>query len=177
MAKEHEIEHPMLSRRWCDHDAKGTQQALPWLYWSWCYAHRLELACKSAFSSSLFTNIVRLFYIYEKSPKKSHMLTNIVEDLWCVFEFPKGGHLPIRSHGTRWITHKRRALQWVLDCYGAYIHHISTLTEDRSLKPDGRQCLKGYLLKWRQPKMLIGCAMYVEALKLVSLLCRKEELT
>ena len=30
------------------------QPALPWLFWSWCYAHRLELACKDAFTSSLF---------------------------------------------------------------------------------------------------------------------------
>ena len=97
------------------------QQALPWLFWSWCYAHRLELACKSAFFSSLFTSIVemllRLFYIYEKSPKKSRELAN-VDDLRCVFEFPKGGHLPVRSHGTRWVTHKRKALQRVLDRYG-----------------------------------------------------------
>jgi len=61
------------------------QQALPWLYWSWCYAHCLELACKNAFPSSIFTNIVEmllhLFYIYKKSPKKSHELTNIVDDL------------------------------------------------------------------------------------------------
>ena len=28
------------------HGMRGQmQQALPWLYWSWCYAHRLELAC------------------------------------------------------------------------------------------------------------------------------------
>ena len=93
-----------------------------------------------------------------------------MDDLRCVFEFPKGGHLPVRSHGTRWITHKRKALQRVLDRYGAYIHHLSTLTEDSTLKPDDRQRLKGYLLKWKQPRMLIGCAMYVEALKPVSLL-------
>ena len=133
----------------------------------------MELACKSAFISPLFTNIaemlLRLFYIYERSPKKSYELSNIVDDLRCVFEFPKGGHLPVRSHGTRWITHKRKALQRVLDRYGAYIHHLSTLTEDRALKPDDRQRLKGYLLKWKQPKMLIGCAMCVEALKPVSL--------
>lgn len=99
--------------------------------------------------------------------KKSYELTNIVDDLRCVFEFPRGGNLPVRSHGTRWITHKRKALQRVLDCYGAYIHHLSTLTEDGSLKPADREHLKGYLLK---PRMLIGCAMYVEALKPVSLL-------
>ena len=58
------------------------QQALPWLYWSWCYAHCLELACKNAFSSSLFTNILEmllhLFYIYVNLPKKSYKLANIV---------------------------------------------------------------------------------------------------
>lgn len=84
------------------------------------------------------------------------------------FEFPKGGHFPVRSHETRWVTHKGKALQCVLDRYGAYIHHHSTLTEDSSLKSDDRQRLKGYHLKWKQPK--IGCAMYVEALKPVSLL-------
>ena len=49
------------------------QRALPWLYWSWCYTHRLELACKDAFTSSLFSNIsemlLRLYYVYEKSAK------------------------------------------------------------------------------------------------------------
>ena len=25
------------------------QRALPWLFWAWCYAHRLELACKDSF--------------------------------------------------------------------------------------------------------------------------------
>lgn len=93
------------------------QQALPFLFWSWCYAHRLELACRDAFISSLFSLInemlLRLYYIYE-SPNVS-----LVDDL----SLPKGGHLPVRSHGTRWITHKRKALQRVLDRYGMYVHN------------------------------------------------------
>ena len=24
------------------------QESIGWLHWSWCFAHRLELACKSA---------------------------------------------------------------------------------------------------------------------------------
>ena len=40
----------------------------------WCYTHQLELACKDAFSSKLFHDIdsmlLRLYYLYEKSPKK-----------------------------------------------------------------------------------------------------------
>jgi len=47
---------------------------LPWLHWYWCYAHRLELAFKDAFTSQLFHDIdemlLQLYYLYEKSPKK-----------------------------------------------------------------------------------------------------------
>ena len=150
------------------------QRALPWLFWCWCYAHRLELACKDAFSSSLFGSmqeiLLRLYYLYEKSSKKSRELESITTDLKEVFDLSKGGNRPIRSCGTRWITHKRKALQRAVDRYGAYIAHISTLVEDRSLKPSDRARLKGYLLKWKRPEMLVSCALYIEALKPISLL-------
>lgn len=99
---------------------KGTmQRALPWLFWSWCYAHRSELACKDALSSQLFKDItemlLRLYYLYEKSPKKSRELCDIISDLKEVFEFPASGDLPVRSQGSRWITHKRKALQRVIE--------------------------------------------------------------
>ena len=51
------------------------QIALPLLFWSWCYAHRLELAYKAAFSSPLFQDLeeflLRLYYLYKKLAKKS----------------------------------------------------------------------------------------------------------
>ncbi len=90
------------------------QRTLPWLHWSWCYAHRLELTCKNAFRSPLFTLIkemlLRLYYLYENSPKKCPELYSITENLKEVFELPKGGNRPVRSQGTRWISHKRKAL-------------------------------------------------------------------
>jgi len=30
---------------------------LPWLNWKWCYAHRLELACKDSFTSNLYIGL------------------------------------------------------------------------------------------------------------------------
>ena len=91
------------------------QAKLPWLFWAWCFSHRLELACKDACVSSLFLQInemlLRLFYLYNKSPKKSAELTAIVEELKHVYHVPTGGNMPIRCQGTRWITHKRRAMQ------------------------------------------------------------------
>ena len=47
---------------------------LPWVFWNWCLAHRLELAIKDALKGSSFDlideMILRLYYIYEKSPQK-----------------------------------------------------------------------------------------------------------
>ena len=61
------------------------QRALPWLFWAWCYAHRLELACQDSLSGKLFKDIqemlLRLYYLYEKSAKKSRELIDIVDDL------------------------------------------------------------------------------------------------
>ena len=147
------------------------QRELPWVSWAWCFAHRLELACKDSLSSKLFKDIdemlLRLYYLYEKSPKKSR---DIVTDLKEVYEFPDGGNLPVRSQGSRWISHKRKALQRVVYRYGAYINHILALTEDRSIRGETRAQLKGFLLKWRSANMLVGAAMYVEVLKAPSIL-------
>ena len=152
------------------------QAALPWLYWTWCYAHLLELACKDAFSSRLFRDIddmlLRLYYLYEKSPRKCRELSDLVDDIKEVFEFPEGGNLPVRAHGSRWITYKRKALQRVVDRYGAYLNHLATLVVDTSIKSTDRRRLKGYLLKWRDAKMIIGTALYSNALKPASLLRR-----
>ena len=110
-------------------------RANPWLMWSWCFAHRLELACKSALSSKLFQDIeemlLRLYYLYEKSPKKVRELIDIVTDLKEVFELISGGNIPVRSHGSRWIGHKRKACLRVIDRYGAYISHRRHISQAR----------------------------------------------
>ena len=63
-----------------------------------------------------------------------------------------------------------KVLQRMLDRYGAYIAHLSTVVEDRSIKPVDRSRLKGYLLKWKHPEILVGYALYTEVLKLLSIL-------
>ena len=58
----------------------------------------------------------------------------------------------------------------MVDRYGAYLNYLAALTEDKSIKSTDRQRLKGYLLKWRQARMIIGSALYTDALKPASLL-------
>ena len=149
---------------------RGTmERALPWLFWAWCYAHHLELASKNGLTSKLFKELeemlLRLYYLYEKSPKKTRELASVVEELKEVFEFPKAGNVPIRSQGSRWINHKRKALPRVVDRYGAYIAHLVTLAEDTTLRSEDRARLRGYLQKWSHTNVLVGCAMFVEILK------------
>ena len=84
----------------------------------------------------------------------------------------RGGDTPIRSEGSRWISHKRQALQRIIDRYGAYMTHLESLAEDHSVSSIDRARLKGYLSKWQQGKMLIGCSMYVDVLKVPSVLSK-----
>lgn len=54
------------------------QSMFPWLFWAWCFSHRLKLACKDAFTSSLFTEIsetqLRLYYLYDNFPRSQRSL-------------------------------------------------------------------------------------------------------
>ena len=62
------------------------EKKIIWVYWMWCLAHRLELAIKNALKGTYFDSIddmlLRLYYLYEKSPKKSRELVDIIKDLF-----------------------------------------------------------------------------------------------
>ena len=60
-----------------------------------------------------------------------------------MFKFPHGSTTPVRSQGSRWNTHKRKAIERVIDRYGAYVF-LATLSEDSSLKSEDRACIAGY---------------------------------
>ena len=51
---------------------------LEWVFWMWCLAHRKELALKDALKGTAFDLIdemfIRLYYVYEKLPKKCREL-------------------------------------------------------------------------------------------------------
>ena len=73
------------------------------------------------------------------------------------------------SQGSHWISHKHQGLQRIIDCYSAYINHSLPYS---AVTSTDRVRLKGYLVKWQQGKILIGCAMYVDALGAPSILSK-----
>ena len=149
---------------------KGQVEArLDWIFWMWCLAHRLELSIKDTLKSTSFDAIdellLRLYYLYEKSPKKCRELEDLVNDLKDCFECDDGGIRPLRANGTRWVAHKLNAMKRVVAKYGAYTAHIAALSMDRSVTPADRAKLKGYHTKWTDAKYVLGCALYVDLLK------------
>ena len=87
---------------------------------------------------------------------------DVLKEVW---DFPQGGDKPVRSQGSRWINHKRKALQRLVDRCGAYLSHLVALDEDPTMNAADRARLKGFINKWKQAKMLVGAAMYVDVLK------------
>ena len=106
--------------------------------------------------------LLRLYYVYSKAPKKCRELEEVVLELKaCLnsFEFPNSGNRPLRACGTRFICHKVRALERILDRFGAYLNHLTALTEDPTTKPADKQKLKGYITKWRFSDVIRLCRL------------------
>jgi len=152
----------------------------PWLIVNWCLSHRLELAIKDALKSTYFDSVdellLRLYYLYEKSPKKLRQLEEVVASLKeCLdpSELPhKGGQRPLRACGTRFVAHKVSALERIIDRYGAYMNHLIALTEDSSVRAVEKQKIKGYIKQWCESKALFGSAFFIDLLRPASILCK-----
>ena len=92
--------------------------------------------------------LLKLYYLYEKSPKKCRELHDIVCDLKECLQFGQDdGVKPIRASGSRWISYKLAALTCLLSKYGAYTHHLAALSEDSSVKSCDQAKLRGYYEK------------------------------
>ena len=144
------------------------EQQLDWIFWMWCFAHRLELAVRDALKSTALdtidTMLLRMYYLYENSPKKCRELEEIIKDLTECYSFDTHGIKPVRASGSRWVTHKLHAMKRILSNYGAYLSHIAALASDSSVKQVDRAKLKGYYSQWSDAKCLLGCALFSDLL-------------
>lgn len=159
------------------------QEKSPWLVFVWCMAHRLELALSDALKNTQFDDVdnmlLRMFYMYHKAPKKLRELKEIHELYKESMTFDEGGIKPPKASGTRWISHKLKAMKTCLDKWGIYIQHLESLCEDKTIKSQDRAKLKGYLQQWRKSKMPILLAFFIDLLEIpsrLSLALQKEEI-
>ena len=88
------------------HRGLGTllKETAPWLEVIYSFNHRVELAIKDAFGHTKFGKIdemlLKLHYLYKKSPKRLRELKIFSEAMNCAV--PK----PSKANSTRWIDHK-----------------------------------------------------------------------
>ena len=101
------------------------------------------------------------------------MVTELKKHCFDHAEIPTiRGVRPLRACGTQFVAHKVAALKRVVDRFGAYLSHLTFMTEDSSIKSVNRQKVTGYLLKWHNCKVLLGCALFFDILKPLSILCK-----
>ena len=132
------------------------------------------MPCNPPLFSAIDDVLLCLYYLYNKSPKKCRQLEDsIVELKPCLepSEIPtsKRGSHPLCACGTRSVAHKVAVLERI---FGAYLAHTLAGMEDSSVKSADRQKIKGYTLKWRDSKILLGCALFHDHLKPYSILCK-----
>ena len=145
------------------HNGVGTlmKKESPWLQIIHCFNHRLELAVQDAFKPQRFKKInemlMKLYYLYQKSPKRLRELKRMA-DAWEQ-SVPK----PSKSYGTRWIDHKLRSMQIILDNFGVYMGHIESLSQTDS-QASKRAELKGYYQRWTNASVPIHTAIYLDVL-------------
>ena len=124
----------------------------------------LKDALKSTYFDVIDDLLLKLYYLYEKSPKKCRQLEDVVASLKdCLdpSELPqKGGSHPLRASGTCFVAHKVNALERIIDWYGAYLGNLIALTEDSSVKGVDKLKIKGYIKQWGEAKALLGCAFF-----------------
>ena len=70
--------------------------------------------------------LLKVFYLYRKSPKRLRKLKMFGE----IYEqsIPK----PYKSYGTKWIAHKVKAIEIVVNNYCIYIKHLESLAKTNS---------------------------------------------
>ena len=70
---------------------------------------------------------------------------------------------PTKANGTRWIDHKIRAMQIVLEHFGPLLAHVESLSQTDSQR-EKRAELKGFVKRWKHASYPIHMALYLDIL-------------
>ena len=70
---------------------------------------------------------------------------------------------PSKNHGTRWIDHKLKSMQIVIENYGVFLAHVESLSQTGS-QAQKRSALKGYYQQWTDASVPVHMSIYLDAL-------------
>lgn len=147
-----------------------------WLVFTWCVAHRLELALSDALTGTKFDDIdeliLRLYYLYQKAPKKLQELRELFDVFKGAMDYMDGSCKPKKASGTRWISHKLNAMKNILDKWGLYMTHLESLSQDKKVPSKDRSKLSGYLSRWKQGRIPLMLAFFIDLLDIPAVLSK-----
>ena len=150
------------------------REEIPWLIFGWCMAHKLELGIKDALKGTFFDEVeemlLRIYYLYKKSPKKLRELEEIHDLVKESMEYDATGVKPVRANDTRWVAHRVAAMKKILDKFDVYMVHLESLCNDATYSTKDRSKFQGYLKKWNSTKMLLYIVYYIDILEPIRLL-------
>ena len=141
---------------------KLVRDEAPWVEIVHFFNHRLELPIKDAFTTAKFYHnsdemLTRLYYLYQKSPKRLQQLRELND------AYEKSIQKPTKAYGTRWVDFKFQAMERKLGNYEPYITHLEQLAHSDS-QPKKREEMKGYLNKWQDAGYIIHMAILIDIL-------------
>ena len=115
----------------------------------------------------LLFNLIK-YYLYKKSPKKLRQLKGLVEEFEESYDFTEGGYKPKKASGTRciarWIVHKIRALELIIDKYGVFMTHLKALSDDKSYSSSDRAKYNEWYKKWTNARIPLLACVSIEVL-------------
>ena len=140
---------------------KIVKDSTPWLELVHRFNHCIELALKDTFDTMPFGDInnmlMKLYYLYKKSPKRCRELKELSED------YANSILKPSKAHGTWWIEHKYSAMKKLLENYGGYMVHLESLshTDSQALKCSE---ILSTIKTWRHAMYPMYMAVYLDIL-------------
>ena len=136
-------------------------QSAEWLIVVHCFNNRLELAAQDAFKVTFFdevdTMLTKLFYLYQKSPKRLRELREFNETFEKLFSAKT-----CQSWRDKVDWSQSESLNIVLQNYDVFITHLESLA-----KTDSQDIKRaGFVNKWWYAKFPLYISMYLGVLQL-----------
>lgn len=127
-----------------------------------CINHRVELAVKAAFEDSSFSAVDKFYTANYALLKNSGAIKSAVKHACTSFDISH--YCLTKMSGTRFVSHRRRALKRLLDIWPALISAYETTLLTRSLKPETKGKILGFLKNLRSYEFLCKVCCYLDIL-------------
>lgn len=141
-------------------------QGRPWMLMIHCANHRIELAVKEAFNINKLNEVDQFyttnFYLLRNSGKLKSEVAECAKALGITY------YNISKITGTRFVGHRRRGFQNILESWPAYITaYENYIADDKGSNATTKAKVSGLLKKFKSYEFLLTIATYLDMLEMV----------